>query len=253
MNKRDSLALITGASSGIGAAFGRKLASQGYRLLLVARRKDRLDKLAAQLGNAEVLAADLTSDADIRRVEERISEETRLELLINNAGFGTLGAFFEADLQSQIRMHQLHVIAIARLTHTALKGMVSRDNGAIINVSSVAAFFHLPLSVSYGATKAWINSFTESIFLELKCMRSPVRVQALCPSQFLDVSRRRGGCFHAWPATEQVVCHPRLALSASGQVSQLASASPATCYSHKIWRQEETVPHRWVLNLRAGS
>ena len=145
MNERNSLALITGASSGIGAAFARKLSAQCYRLLLVARRKDRLDQLAAQLGNAEVLAADLSSDADLRRVEERICDETRLELLINNAGFGAQGGFLEGDFQNQVAMHQVHVIAIARLTHAALQGMVAREKGSIINVSSVASFF--PFSI----------------------------------------------------------------------------------------------------------
>ena len=184
-------ALVTGASSGIGAVFSTKLSAKGYRLLLVARRRDRLEELAASLpGSAEVIAADLTIEADLRRVEERILAEPALEILVNNAGFGTLSRFFESDLEEQERMHRLHVTATLRLTHRALRGMVARRRGAIINVSSVAAFLHNPFSVSYGATKAWINSFTETICVELESIGSPVRVQALCPgftySEFHD-------------------------------------------------------------------
>ena len=176
------LALVTGASSGIGAEFARRLSAKGYRLVLVARRKDRLERLAAEMpGGAEVLVADLAHDADLRRVEEKVAAEPRLEILVNNAGFGTLGMFFDTGLEDQDRMHRLHITATLRLSHRALPGMIARRKGGIINVSSVAAFLHNPCNVSYGATKAWINSFTEGLYVELKAIGSPVRVQALCP------------------------------------------------------------------------
>jgi uncharacterized protein len=184
-------ALITGASSGIGAAFARALASRGYSLILVARRKERLEALAGEI-NAEVLVADLTNDAELKRVEDRIAAAENLDLLVNNAGFGTLGRFWEADLDGQDRMHRLHVLATMRLTHAALRGMVARGSGAVINVASVAGFVQSPGSTSYGATKRWINAFTEGLYLELKSAGSPVKVQALCPgftySEFHDVA-----------------------------------------------------------------
>jgi uncharacterized protein len=181
MNQSQPVALITGASSGIGEVFARKLSERGYRLILVARRKERLEKLAAELRNAEILTADLTNDADLHTVENRMASEPRLEFLINNAGFGVLGCFHETSLEAQDRMHRLHIITIERLTHAALKGMVARGKGNIINVSSVAGFLNIPNSVTYGATKAWINSFTEGLYVELKYLHSPVRIQALCP------------------------------------------------------------------------
>lgn len=184
------LALITGASSGIGATFARALAARGYDLILVARRKDRLEALAREM-NAEVLPADLTNDADLKRVEDRIAA-AGLDLLVNNAGFGTLGRFWEVDVDGQDRMHRLHVLAAVRLTHAALRGMVERGRGAVINVSSVAGFAQAPGSTSYGATKSWMNTFTEGLYLELKSTGSPVKVQALCPgftySEFHDVA-----------------------------------------------------------------
>ncbi len=190
MDQLRPMALVTGASSGIGTVFARKLAARGYGLLLVARRTERLAQLAEELGNAEVLTADLSTAADLRRVEERILTVQNLEFLVNNAGFGTPGRFWQADVEEQERMHRVHVIAIVRLTHAALKGMVARGRGNIINVSSVAAFLHNPQSVSYGATKAWINSFTETLHVELRSVGCPVRVQALCPgftySEFHD-------------------------------------------------------------------
>ena len=118
-------ALITGSSSGIGETFARKLSQKGYRLFLVARRKERLEKLAAELGNAEPLVADLTLDADLLAVETRIAAEPKLEFLVNNAGFGVPGMFHETDLEAQHRLHRLHILAIERLTHAALKGMSS--------------------------------------------------------------------------------------------------------------------------------
>jgi short-subunit dehydrogenase len=190
-------AMVTGASSGIGAAYAGRLAAQGYDLILVARRKDRLEQLAEELETnhgvkAEVLAADLTEDADLRKVEERIARAGDLEFLVNNAGFGTRGLFFQADVTGQDRMHRLHVLAAVSLSHAALAGMVARGKGNLVNVSSVAAFGQSPGNASYCATKAWMNSFTEGLHLDLAYIGSPVKVQALCPgytlTEFHDAS-----------------------------------------------------------------
>lgn len=185
------LALITGSSSGIGATFAAQLAARGYDLVLVARRRDRLEELAAKLARshgitAEILPADLTSDDGLAVVEQRIAAAENLELLVNNAGFGTSGRFANADARGQDQMHRLHVLATLRLTHAALNGMIARRKGAIINVSSVAAFWQAPGSISYCATKCWMNSFTEGLALELTAAGSPVKVQALCPGYTLS-------------------------------------------------------------------
>ena len=174
-------ALVTGASSGIGEAFARRLSKDGYRVILVARRQDRLDQLARELPAAETLAADLTVPRDLALVEARIAAEPQLQLLVNNAGFGTKGLYWETPFEAQERMHQLHIMATMRLTRAALAVMVSRARGGVINVSSVAAFGQSPNNVSYCSTKAWMNSFTEGLDLELRGAGSPVRVQALCP------------------------------------------------------------------------
>jgi short-subunit dehydrogenase len=189
------LAAITGASAGIGAMFARKLAARGYDLLLIARREDRLRSLASELSdtyhiNAAILAADLAGD-DVERVAERIEGSPNLDLLVNNAGFGIHGLFFESEVAGQLEMHRLHVLATVRLMHAALRNLVPKGQGGIINVASVGGFAAAPRSVSYNATKAWMINFTEGIAADLAVKGSPVRVQALCPgftlSEFHDV------------------------------------------------------------------
>jgi short-subunit dehydrogenase len=180
------LALVTGASSGIGLVFAKELASRGYDLVLVARRTDRLQQLADSLRQShaiatEVLPVDLASDEGLARVEQCVAAAENLQLLVNNAGFGSVGYFHSIDARSQDQMHRLHVLATMRLTRAALGGMVTRKTGAVINVSSVAGFWQSPGTVSYCATKCWMNSFTKGLALELKSIGSPVKVQALCP------------------------------------------------------------------------
>ena len=174
-------ALITGASSGIGETFARKLAARGYELILVARREDRLQRIAGDLAGARALAADLATSEGIEKVESVISASESLELLVNNAGFGTKGRFWTANLAGQEQMLDVHIRATMRLTHVALRGMVVRGRGAVINVSSVAGFGQSAGNVSYCASKAWINNFCEGLDLELREAGSPVKVQALCP------------------------------------------------------------------------
>ena len=135
---------------------------------------------------AEILPADLTVDRDLSAVEQRIAASGNLQLLVNNAGFGTRGMFSSVDVESQDQMHRLHVLATMRLTHAALRGMTMRGQGAIINVSSVAAFWQSPGSISYCATKAWMNSFTVGLASELRSAGSMVQVQALCPGYTLS-------------------------------------------------------------------
>ena len=199
------LAVITGASSGIGASFARKLAARGYDLLLVARREDRIAALARQLADqhnisAEALAADLVDDAQLEMVAQRIRGASNLGLLINNAGFGTNHYFFETDAMSQDHMHKLHVIATTRLSHAAVTNLMARfranpqscNGTGVINVSSVAAYGTSPQNVSYCATKTWMNRFTEGLAIELGAWKTPITAQALCPgytlTEFHDVT-----------------------------------------------------------------
>jgi short-subunit dehydrogenase len=176
--------LITGASSGIGAVFAERLAADGYDLILVARRRERLEELARSLSDrhgvaAEVLTADLSRPGEVERVERRIDALPALEMLINNAGFGTRHRFVELDLSMQLDMIQVHVIASVRLARAALPKMIERGKGAIINVSSLAAFMPMPKTVTYAATKAYLVAFSEGLSRELA--GTGVRVQALCP------------------------------------------------------------------------
>ena len=164
-----TLAVITGASSGLGVVFVRKLAAE-HDLLLVARRKERLEALAAELTaqygcRVDVLPADLTDEKDLTAVADRIAAEPNLGLLVNNAGFGSRALFWESDLEVQEQMHRLHVMATVRLSHAALRNMVKQNSGGIINVASVASFVQRAGSVSYGATKRWTASFTETVCL----------------------------------------------------------------------------------------
>lgn len=207
------LAAITGASSGIGAEFARQLAARGFDLLLIARREDRLRELAATLPvQSEVLVADLTDAEDRDRIAARLGSDTRLDLLVNNAGFGTRRRFWEADLEGQTAMHELHVMATVALTHPALNNMQRRNRGAVINVASVAAFARSPSNASYCATKAWMLAFTEGLALDLRTAGSNVKVQALCPgftySEFHDtlgVDRLKMAPRSLWMSAESVV------------------------------------------------
>ncbi len=175
------VALVTGASAGIGEEFAKQLAARGHDLVLVARDRARLEALGKQLeadygAQCEVLAADLTKTEELARVEARVQS---VDLLVNNAGFGTFGNFAELDIDNEVREVQLNVIALMRLTHAAAGPMAERGRGGILNVSSLAGNQPGPLNATYSATKAFVTSFTEAVHEELK--GSGVAVTALCP------------------------------------------------------------------------
>jgi short-subunit dehydrogenase len=178
------VALITGATAGIGRAFAQRLAARGHDLILVARDEVRLqalaDELALQYGvEAEVLAADLSRDDGMRRVADRIATESRLAVLVNNAGFGTKGRLVTRPVAEQATMLELHVVAPMLHSRAALPGMIERGRGWIINVSSVASFTYSAGNANYCASKAYLRVFSEALALELD--GTGVRVQALCP------------------------------------------------------------------------
>ena len=208
------LALVTGASSGIGEAFARRLARDAHDLVLVARSGDALAALAEELRResgaaVEYLAADLTAGPDLRRVEARVRSAPALDLVVNNAGFGTAGAFAEQEVDREEEQILLNVVALTRLTHAAVASMLSRGRGAIINVSSLAGMGPYPFTATYGATKAFVNSLTEAIAEELR--GSNVRVQALCPGFTRTRFQERAGVDpatvprFAWMSAEAVV------------------------------------------------
>jgi uncharacterized protein len=190
------VAVITGASSGIGAEFARALGARRYDLVLVARRLDRLSRLAEEISRdhdvrATVISADLASEEGIETVARKIATEGTLELLVNNAGFGVLGNFDRTAIGDQNDMYRVHVIATMRLTHAALPQLKALNRGGVINVASVAGFSRMPGHASYSSTKAWIIAFTECLHLELRRAGSRVVAQALCPgytcTEFHDV------------------------------------------------------------------
>jgi short-subunit dehydrogenase len=189
-------AVVTGASTGLGAAFATALARKQYDLVIVARSRDRLEALAEHMHQryaitVEVCVADLTHPAELSMVEKRIAEEAALTLLVNNAGFGTTGRFAALDPEREEEEIHLNIVALSRLTRAALPGMIARRQGGIINVSSIAAFLPGPYDATYGATKAFVNSFTEALHEELR--GTGVRVQALCPGFTRTEFQQRAG------------------------------------------------------------
>jgi short-subunit dehydrogenase len=189
-------ALVTGASSGIGEAMTRLLAASGVPTVVVARRADRLDALAAELADVEVLAADLTTRDGLAVVVERVEQAgaDAVDLVVNNAGFGTSGFFHELDPDRLADEVALNVHALTRLSHAALATMIPRARGWLLNVSSVAGFQSAPKLAVYAATKAYVTSLTESLHGEVA--GSGVKVSALCPgltrTEFQAVSSTEG-------------------------------------------------------------
>lgn len=178
------LAVVTGASAGIGREFCVQLAARGHDLLVVARDEVRLAELGRELEarhgiRVEACRADLSDEADIARVAERIAGMADLSLLVNNAGFGTRGSLVETDPVRQAQMLQLHTMAPMRLTTAALPVLLRGSAGAVVNVSSVASFIFSAGSVNYCATKAYLTVFTEGVAAELR--GTGVLAQALCP------------------------------------------------------------------------
>lgn len=205
-------ALVTGASTGIGEEFARRLAARGCALVLVARRAERLHEIADDLRKrhgveVEVLPADLTDPEQLRLVEKRLADPDRpVDLLVNNAGYGSSGPFRECPVDGEDDAVRVNVLAVTRLCHAALNGMCERRRGGIVNVASVAglmlAFVN---SATYGATKAFVYSLSESLAIEAKPYG--VHVTALCPGYVrtemtADVTGVPG---FAWTAREKVV------------------------------------------------
>ena len=192
-----NITLITGASSGIGAAFARKLAARGRNVFLVARSESKLVALCNELGRvsgirAQYLVLDLTKpDGASRLFEETKKRDLVVDMLINNAGFGSMGDFAQLDLSRELEMVELNIRSLVALTHTFLVPMRERKQGTIINVASTGGFQAVPFMATYAATKAFVLSFSEALWEENR--RYGIHVMALCPgvteTNFFEASR----------------------------------------------------------------
>jgi len=186
-------ALITGASTGIGAVYADRLARRGYDLILVARNGEKLKSLSSSLSSVtgrsiDVIAADLTNTADLRKVEERLRSDKSITTLVNNAGFGGTTSLVDSKIDELENMIDLNVTALTRLTYAALSGFLARGKGAIINISSVVALAPELLNGVYSGTKAYVLNLTQSLHKEVG--GKGIQVQAVLPgataSEFWD-------------------------------------------------------------------
>lgn len=184
MKEQDNWACITGATSGIGASFAKKLALQGYNLLITGRRKGKIQSLAQNLTKdyavkVKTFLVELSDKQALTSFISTIQKMDNLEILINNAGFGKKGLFHIQDFRIQEQMIKVHCLAPMQLTHAVLPQMVNKGRGAVINVSSTSAFSPFPSNAIYSASKDFLINFSESIYLELR--GTGVKIQALCP------------------------------------------------------------------------
>lgn len=182
MPDQKAVALVTGASSGLGAEFARQLALRCSTVIAVARRAERLEQLAAELGatcELQILVADLATVEGQGRVVEAIRQRGPLRYLVNNAGFGSFGHFMDCDIDTELGMVRVHQDATLLLTRAALPFMRDNGGGYIINTASIGAFLPMPSTAVYGATKAFLSAF--SVSLQAEVAAYGIRVQALCP------------------------------------------------------------------------
>jgi hypothetical protein len=243
-------ALVTGASSGIGEAFARQLASRGTALVLVARNAAKLDTLAATLRTdhgvaVEILPADLTTEAGRTAACERLlADGEPVDLLVNNAGVGTSGAFGEIPLARELQLLQLNVSALVHLTHAAVTAMKPRRHGGVVNVSSLSGLQPYPFGAAYGASKAFVNSFSKALHTELA--EAGVKVLALCPG-FTRTSFQKSAGIARTPIPAWLWLHPddvaRAGLSALRAGRAVRVVGPA----FRVWAlATKVVPERWL-------
>lgn len=183
-------ALITGASSGIGRDMARYLSSMGYDVIVVARRKDRLEELKSELKNIEIVSLDISKYDNCLKL---FNEYSDIDILINNAGFGVFGSFNNTSLDRELEMIDTNIKAVHILTKLYLKEFIKKDKGYILNVASTAGFYSGPLMNAYYATKGYVLKLTEGISEELKHIKSSVYIGTLCPgptdTEFNDVAK----------------------------------------------------------------
>lgn len=235
---RGSNALITGASAGIGKEFARQLAGCAGLLVLVARRRERLEELRNELIKSnpslrvQIQTCDLSDDHSVIELCDWLErEELAIDLLINNAGLGDMGSFTTSELGRVREILAVNIAALTLLTRCLLPGMITRKRGAILNVSSSAGFLPIPGFAVYAATKAYVNSFSEAIRTELR--GTNVMVTSLCPgpveTEFTEVARRPGG---EWkrprPKLTQVSVEDVVRAGLSGVVTGKAIVIPGT-------------------------
>ena len=241
--------LITGASSGIGEAFARKLAARGHNLLLVSRSEEKLVMLCNEVGRsqnirAEYFAVDLSRpDAPQRLFEETRKRELEIDLLINNAGFGSMGDFAKLDLQRELNMIDLNIRSLVEFTHLFLQPMRERKSGAIMNVASTAGFQPVPYMATYAATKAFVLSFSEALWEENRTYG--IKVMALCPgvteTNFFEASRMQRPTALTSQTHEEVVDVGLRAL-ARGKSSVISGWA-----NRLLMETERLVPRKFVL------
>lgn len=249
------MALVTGASFGIGEAFARALAARGYDLFLVARSAEKLALLARELGQAhgveaEWLALDLTAPGAAQRLYDATKKLARpIDLLINNAGFGTYGEFARLPLERELEMVDLNIKALVTLARLYLPDMLARRAGTIINVASTAGFQGVPYMTTYAATKAFVLNFSEALWAETE--GSGVHVLALCPGPTRSQFQRVAGI----PERMQ-----RVRMETSEQVVEncLRALHPRRSHVISGWRNrwmiwsERLAPRSFVVHVAAG-
>ena len=245
------LAVVTGASAGIGRVFCERLAARGHDLVVVARDGNRLEALRRELEgrhgiSVEVFPANLSIDTDVSLLAARVNQSPHLALLVNNAGFGTRGSLADASPARQEAMLQLHTMAPMRLTQAALPVLISNRRGAIVNVSSVASFLFSAYNVNYCATLAYLTTFSEGLAAELA--GTGVRVQALCPgftrSEFLQRMEADIGNIPSWMwmSAEKVV---------DASLNSLERGWPVVCVPglrYKLLVMALRVTPRWIIS-----
>ena len=248
----DGSAVVTGASTGIGAVYAERLAQRGMDLILVARNRERLDALASRLTsqtgrNVEVVAADLGLASDLRRVEEILRTDASITMLVNNAGSGATSSLLQSDPDDMEAMVRLNVIALSRLTAAAAPGFIARGRGAIINIASIVALSPEMLNGVYGATKAFVLALTQSLQSELG--DKGLRIQAVLPgatdTDFWDLAGLPVSHF----PSEAVMTAPHLVDAALAGFEQAELVTIPSLPELSDWESFEATRKRMVPNL----
>ena len=245
-------AVVTGASTGLGAVYADRLARRGYDLLLVARNKTRLDAVAADVlaaagGRVEVLAADLTDAVQLAGVERRLRADESITLLVNNAGGSQFGPLTGADPDTLEQLITLNVTALTRLTVAALDGFARRGGGTIVNLSSALALNILPVSAAYSGTKSYVLAFTQA--LQQEAAETGVRVQGVFPgavrTEFWDGSGIEVTAFpNEWVMSADDAVDAALAGLDAGEAMTLLSLP-----EHTDWEAFEAARQNLIPNL----